>query len=75
MWSLFKYELYKRLMIRKEEFEDGIKRNNKLAENIHVVRFIEICSLTNRAIFCFANVEFLDSINLFHKAEKILMLK
>ena len=57
-------------MIRKEEFEDGIKRNNKLAENIHVVRFIEICSLTNRAIFCFENVEFLDSINLFHKAEK-----
>ena len=56
-------------MIRKEEFEDGIKRNNKLAENIHVVRFIEICSLTNRAIFCFENVEFLDSINLFHKAE------
>lgn len=62
-------------MIRKEEFEDGINRNNKLAENIHVVRFIEICSLTNRAIFCFENVEFLDSINLFHKAEKILMLK
>ncbi len=64
------YELYKRLMIRKEEFEDGIKSNNKLAENIHMVRFIEICSLTNRAIFYFENVEFLDSINLFHKAEK-----
>ena len=75
MWSLFKYELYKRLMIRKEEFEDGIKSNNKLAENIHMVRFIETCSLTNRAIFYFENVEFLDSINLFHKAEKILMLK
>lgn len=57
-------------MIRKEEFEDGIKSNNKLAENIHMVRFIEICSLTNRAIFYFENVEFLDSINLFHKAEK-----
>lgn len=64
------YELYKRLMIRKEEFEDGIKSNNKLAENVHMVRFIEICSLTNRAIFYFENVEFLDSINLFHKAEK-----
>ena len=70
MWSLFKYELYKRLMIRKEEFEDGIKSNNKLAENVHMVRFIEICSLTNRAILYFENVEFLDSINLFHKAEK-----
>ena len=57
-------------MIRKEEFEDGIKSNNKLAENVHMVRFIEICSLTNRAIFYFENVEFLDSINLFHKAEK-----
>ncbi len=33
-------------------------------------RFIETCSLTNRAIFYFENVEFLDSINLFHKAEK-----
>lgn len=64
------YELYKRLMIHKEEFEDGIKSNNKLAEIIHVVRFIETCSLTNRAIFYFENVEFLDSINLFHKAEK-----
>ena len=64
------YELYKRLMIRKEEFEDGIKSNNKLAENVHMVRFIETCSLTNRAIFYFENVEFLDSINLFHKAEK-----
>ena len=43
-------------MIRKEEFEDGIKSNNKLAENVHMVRFIEICSLTNRAIFYFENV-------------------
>ncbi len=56
-------------MIYKENFEGGIKSNDKLAENIHMVRFIETCSLTNRAIYYFENVEFLNSINLLHKAQ------
>lgn len=62
-------ELYKRLELHKEKVENGIKCNGKLAENIHMVRFIEICSLTNQAIYNFENVEFRNSINLFHKAQ------
>lgn len=62
-------ELYKRLELHKEKGENGIKCNDKLAEKIYMVRFIEICSLTNRAIYNFENVEFRNSINLFHKAQ------
>lgn len=62
-------ELYKRLMIHKEKYEDGIKNNNKLVNNIYLIRFVEICTLTNRAIYYFENVEFSNSINLFHKSE------
>lgn len=62
-------ELYKRLELRKKEFENEIKCNDKLDINIHMVCFIEICSLTNRAMYNFENVELRNSINSFHKSQ------
>lgn len=61
-------KLYSELAQHKLKFEEEIKKNNKLNNNIHMINFINACSLMNRGIYSFEQTEFRKAVDLFEQA-------
>jgi tetratricopeptide (TPR) repeat protein len=57
--------LLSKLSVHKEKFEKGIQDNSELKNNVHIIRFIDSCSMMNRGIYQFEKTDFKKSVELF----------
>lgn len=60
-------KLFSELNQHKLKFEDGIRNNDQLSNNIHMINFINACSLMNRGIHYFEQTDFGKSVELFEQ--------